>query len=61
MRLLLNLEETSSPTWVLASAITFDPVFGFADPITVSEIEPDHNQDIPNPIDRLVQREKITR
>ena len=39
----LNLEETSSPTWVLASAITLDPVFGFADHIRVSEVVPDHN------------------
>ena len=38
--------------------MTSDCVFGFADPITVSEVELDHNQDIPNPIDRLVQREK---
>ena len=54
----LDMEETSSPTVVLASALTTDCVFGFADPITVSEVEPDQNQDIPNSIDRLVHREK---
>ena len=54
----INLEETSSPSWVPATAITLDPVFGFAEPITVSEDIPDQNLDIANPVDRLVQREK---
>ena len=54
----LNLEETSSPTLVPASALTTDCDFGFADPISVSEAAPDHNQDINNPTDRLVQRQK---
>ena len=54
----INLEETSSPSWVPAAAITLDPVFGFAEPITVSEDIPDQNLDIANPVDRLVQREK---
>ena len=53
----LNLEETS-PIVVSASALTRDCVFGFGDPITGSEVEPNQNQNIPNPIDRLVQREK---
>ena len=35
-----------------------DPVFGFSDPITVSEVVPDHNQDIADLLDRLVQMEK---
>ena len=37
----LNLEETSSPTWVPASATALDPFFGFAESITVSEVVPD--------------------
>ena len=54
----IDQEESSSPKWTPAAAIATDPIFGFADPIIVSEAIPDHNQDIPNPIDRLVQREK---
>ena len=54
----LDLEQASSPTVIPASALTSDSVFRFADPVPVSEVEPDHHQDIPNPIDRLVQREK---
>ena len=54
----LNLEETSSPTEIPSSALTSDSVFRFVDPVPVSEVEPDHRQDIPNLIERLVQREK---
>ena len=54
----IDLEETSSPSWVPATAITLDPVFGFAKPIAVSEVIPHQNLDIANYLDRLVQREK---
>ena len=54
----LDLEDTPSPTVIPASALTLDSVIMFADPIPVPGVEPDHHQDIPNPIDRLVQREK---
>ena len=57
----LDLEQASSPTVIPASALTPDTVFRFADPVLVSEVEPDHHQDIPNPVDRLVQREKDLR
>ena len=54
----LDLEQASFPTMIPASAPTSDTVFRFADPVPVSEVEPDHHLDIPNPVDRLVQREK---
>ena len=54
----LDLEQASSPTMIPASAPTSDTVFRFADPVPVSGVDPDHHLDLPNPIDRLVQREK---
>ena len=34
----LNLEEISSPTWVLASATTLDPIFGLLSPLLLLEL-----------------------
>ena len=46
------------PEWTPASAMSTDPIFGFAEPIVVSADVPDTIPDVPNPIDRLIQREK---
>ena len=39
----LDLEQASFPTVIPASALTSDSVFRFADPVPVSEVEPDHH------------------
>ena len=54
----IDQEESSVPTWTPAAAIAEDPIFGFADPIIVSNAVSEPNLDVPNPIDNLVRREK---
>ena len=54
----IDQEESSVPTWTPAAAIASDPIYGFADPIIVSDAVSEPNSDIPDPIDNLVRREK---
>ena len=57
----IDLEEVISQSGVPATATTTDPIFGFADPIVVSQVVPNSNQEIANPFDRVEQMLKDRR
>ena len=50
----MDLEEATSPYDVPATA-TVDPIFGFHDPIVVSQMVPERQPPLANPIDRVEQ------
>ena len=43
----LDQEESSVPVWTQATAIDMDPIFGFAEPIIVSNSVTKPNLDVP--------------
>ena len=57
----IDLEEVTSPPGVPAASTTVYTIFGFFDPIVVSEIVPDTNLEIANPFDRVEQMLKDRR
>ena len=50
----INLEEATSPYDVTAK-VTTDPIFGFLNPIIVSQMVPERQPPISNPVDRVEQ------
>ena len=46
------------PEWSPAPIPTEDPLFGHAEPIRLSEVDPHAGHDMTNPIDRLIRRER---
>ena len=50
----MDLEEATSPYDVPAT-VTADPIFGFHDPIVVSQMVPERQLPLANPIDRVEQ------
>ena len=46
------------PEWSPATATAVDPIFGHAEPIIVSEVDPCAGHDMTNPLDRIIRREK---
>ena len=46
------------PQWSPATAAAVDPIFGHAEPIIVSEVDPRAGYDMTNPLDRIIRREK---
>ena len=46
------------PQWSPTTATALDPIFGHAEPIIVSEVDPRAGHDMSNPIDRIIRREK---
>ena len=50
--------EPPVPEWSPAAATTVDPIFGHAEPIIVSQVDPRAGFDMTNPLDRIIRREK---
>ena len=46
------------PEWSPATATAVDPIFGHAEPIIVSEVDPCAGFDMTNPLDQIIRREK---
>ena len=46
------------PEWSPATATAVDPIFGHAEPIIVSQVDPRAGFDMTNPFDRIIRREK---
>ena len=50
--------EPPIPEWSPATATAVDPIFGHAEPIIVSQVDPRAGFDMTNPLDRMIRREK---
>ena len=46
------------PRWSPAPIPTEEPLFGHAEPIRLSEVDPRAGHDMTNPIDRIIRRER---
>ena len=46
------------PQWSPTTTAAIDPIFGRAEPIIVSEVDPHAGHDMSNPLDRIIKREK---
>ena len=46
------------PQWSPTTAKAVDPIFGHAEPIIVSEVDPCAGHDMTNPLDQIIWREK---
>ena len=46
------------PQWSPTTAAAVDPIFGHAEPIIVSEVDPRTGHDLSNPLDRIIRRER---
>ena len=46
------------PQWSPTTTAAIDPIFGCAEPIIVSEVDPRAGHDMSNPLDRIIRRER---
>ena len=50
--------EPPVPRWSPTATATIDPILGVAEPIIVSQVNPQAGLDMSNPLDRIIRREK---